>query len=96
MTKFFREWPARHQDPISRVLHFVGIPMTIVAVPLAIWQLCEWNWAVWWRPAVLIVVGFGIQYIGHKIEGNDMGELVAIKRRLGRPYVEISPRYRAD
>lgn len=93
MRKFLREWPARHQHPVSRVLHAIGIPMTILAAAVACWQLYRWDWAAWWRPVLLVVVGFGIQYIGHKIEGNDMGEFIGIKKRLGKPYVEISPRY---
>jgi hypothetical protein len=94
MKKFLEEWPARHQHPVSRVLHAIGIPMTILAVPLALWQLHEGNWPAWWCPVVLLVVGFGIQYIGHVIEGNDMGEIVGIKKRLGKPYVDVSPRYK--
>ncbi len=93
MREFIRKWPPRHQHPVNRVLHALGIPMTILAIPLACWQLYHWDWGTWWRPVVLVVIGFGVQYIGHRIEGNDMGELVGIKRRLGRPYVEIAPRY---
>ncbi len=93
MRKFLREWPARHQHPVNRVLHALGIPMTLIAVPLACWQLYQWDWASWWRPVLLVGVGYGFQYVGHLIEGNDMGEVVAIKKRLGRPYVEIAPRY---
>jgi len=93
IKKFIRGWPARHRHPVSRVLHAVGIPMTILAIPLACWQLHQGDWAAWWRPVALIVVGFGIQYVGHRIEGNDMGEIVGVKKRLGKPYVDIAPRY---
>ncbi len=68
--------------------------MTIAAVPLMIGQLVEGNWPAWWRPVLLIVVGYVLQYVGHLIEGNDMGEIIGIKKRLGKPYVDISPRYR--
>jgi hypothetical protein len=94
MRKFIQEWPPRHQHPVSRVLHAIGIPMTIAAIPLALWQLYESNWPAWWRPVLLFIVGYAIQYIGHKIEGNDMGEIVGIKKRLGKPYVDVSPRYK--
>ena len=37
------------------------------------------------------VGGYGRQFLGHAIEGNDAGEVVLIKRWLGRPYREFAP-----
>ncbi len=71
----------------------LGIPLTIAAVVLALVQLSESRWDLWWRPVLLLVVGYLLQWIGHVIEGNDMGEIILIKKLLGRPYVAISPRY---
>jgi len=71
----------------------VGIPLTIAAVALAIAQLLQWRWDVWWRPAALLAGGYVLQYLGHRVEGNDMGEVILVKRWLGRPYVAVSPRY---
>ena len=49
------------------------------------------------RMAIVSLVIFAVawvgQFIGHKIEGNDMGEVVLIKRLLGKPYVAVAPRY---
>ena len=42
---------------------------------------------------LLLVLGYALQWIGHRIEGNDMGEVVLIKKLFGRPYVAVSPRY---
>jgi hypothetical protein len=78
---------------VSRGLHYVGIPLTVAAVVLAAVQLVAWRWDLWWRPAVLLGVGYALQYVGHVLEGNDMGEVVLVKRLLGRPYVAISPRH---
>lgn len=74
----------------------IGIPMTIASVVLAGVQLSESRWDLWWRPAVLLFVGYLLQWIGHVIEGNDMGEVILIKKLLGRPYVAVSPRYTAS
>jgi hypothetical protein len=41
----------------------------------------------------LLVAGYLLQWIGHRIEGNDMGELILVRRWLGRPYVAVSPKY---
>jgi hypothetical protein len=60
---------------------------------LAGYQLAVWRWDLWWRPAVLLGAGYFLQFLGHLHEGNDMGEVVLIKRLLGRPYVAISPRF---
>jgi hypothetical protein len=88
-----RKWFERHQHPVSLVLHVIGIPLTVGAVAVAVWQLAEWRWDLWYRPVVLLVAGYVLQWIGHVIEGNDMGEVILVKRWLGRPYVVVSPRY---
>ncbi len=93
MPGWLRNWLERHQHPVSLALHVIGIPMTIAFVPLTIWQLADWRWDLWWRPTLLLLVGYALQWLGHVIEGNDMGEVILVKRWLGRPYVAVSPRY---
>ena len=75
-------------------MHAVGVPMTVAAVVLAGVQLAQWRWDLWWRPAALFALGYLLQYVGHLIEGNDMGEVVLVKKWLGKPYVAVSPRFR--
>jgi hypothetical protein len=90
---WLRNWLERHQTRFSFVLHMIGIPLTILFIPLAIWQLVEWRWDLWWRPTLLLFLGYLLQYIGHVYEGNDMGEIILIKKWLGKPYVAVSPRF---
>jgi hypothetical protein len=92
--RWLANWLERHQNRASRVLHAAGIPLAAAALVLAAIQLCLWRWDLWWRPVVLLVAGYVLQYIGHRLEGNDMGEVVLAKKLLGRPYVAVSPRYR--
>ena len=40
-----------------------------------------------------IILGYVLQYVGHCVEGNDLGEWAGVKRLLGLPYVGISPRW---
>ncbi len=94
MPRWLVNWLERHRHPASLVLHAVGIPLTLAAVFVAAWQLAHWRWDLWYRPVVLLMAGYALQWIGHVIEGNDMGEVIVIKRWLGRPYVAVSPRYR--
>lgn len=90
---WLQNWLERHQNRTSFMLHMVGIPLTIAALVFAGVQLAESRWDLWWRPALLFVAGYLLQWIGHLIEGNDMGEIILVKKMLGKPYVAVSPRY---
>jgi len=89
-------WRARHRSRASRWLHALGIPLALAGLLLAGYQLALWRWDLWWRPAALMVLGYLLQYLGHRHEGNDMGEVILLKRLLGRPYVAVSRRYGAS
>ena len=92
MRRIVRNWLERHRHPASRVLHAVGIPLLIGGLALGAWQLWWGMWPLWWRPLALISLGYVLQWAGHQIEGNDMGEVVLIKRMLGQSFVAIAPR----
>jgi len=94
MGMWVANWLERHQHPVSRGLHFFAIPLIPVAGLVAVSQLLEGAWGLWWRPVGLLAVSYAIQWVGHAIEGNDMGEVILLKKWLGRPYVAIAPRYR--
>ena len=93
LPHWLNNWLLRHQHPVSFWLHMLGIPLTLAAVALALVQLADSRWGLWWRPVLLLVAGYLLQWIGHAIEGNDMGEIILIKKLLGRPYIAVSPRY---
>jgi uncharacterized membrane protein YGL010W len=94
--RWLSNWLERHRHPASLALHAVGIPMLVFALCLAAWQLYSWRWDLWWRPAGLLVISYVLQWIGHAIEGNDLGEVVLIKRLLGKPYIAVAPRRRSQ
>lgn len=79
-------WMLRHQLPVNFWLHMVGIPLAVAGVVLLF--LTDWYWGV-----AGLFVGYLLQYVGHRLEGNDVGEWAGIKRLLGLPYVGISPRF---
>ena len=91
---WWTNWKLRHQHPVSIALHVVGVPLTIAAVGVATAQLLHWRWDLWWRPAILFAMGYILQWIGHRIEGNTMGELIVVNKWLGRPYTAVAPRSR--
>src|SRR5919204_6347404 len=79
-------WLVRHQHPFNFAIHMIGIPVAVAGIPLLF--LAPWYWGVG-----ALVVGYFLQWVGHRVEGNDVGEWAGIKRLLGLPYVSIAPRY---
>ena len=55
-------YQAKHQHPMNRLTHTVGIPMIVVAFPIF---LFSWRWAL-----ALFILGWILQLVGHAIEGN--------------------------
>jgi hypothetical protein len=75
--RLLQGWLARHQHPFSFYLHLVGIPMTLLALPLAFRHRYR-------RALGLFGGGYGLQFLGHMVEGNPPGEVLALRRRLSR------------
>ncbi len=84
---FLRNYVDRHLHPGNRLLHGIGLPLTFVAPVVLLIEGRPW-WA-----AGCFVAGYGLQFLGHAIEGNDAGETVLVKRWSGRPYREFGPRH---
>lgn len=77
-------WLERHQNAFNVGLHLLGIPLAIAGIPML---FVDWYWGV-----AAIVCGYLLQWIGHRIEGNDVGEFIPVKKMLGMPYVTVAPR----
>jgi hypothetical protein len=82
-------WRLRHQLPFNFAIHLIGIPLALTGVVLLFFL--DWYWGVG-----AFVLGYLLQYIGHRAEGNDVGEWAAIKRLFGLPYVGIAPRWNPE
>ena len=80
-------WRLRHQLPFNFYIHLLGIPLALLVAPVLLFFV-PWYWAV-----AAFVVGYLLQWVGHRAEGNDLGEWAAVKRLLGLPYVGIAPRW---
>jgi uncharacterized membrane protein YGL010W len=61
-TSFVENYKAKHQHPLNKMSHSIGIPMIVVSLPLFFWS---WRWAL-----ALFAVGWIFQFVGHWIEGN--------------------------
>ena len=87
LTRFVRNYIARHQNRANQLFHLVGVPVTFV-LSIILLTNDEPLWA-----SAAFVGGYILQFIGHAIEGNDAGEVVLIKKILGKPYQEFAPGY---
>lgn len=92
MRRFWKNYRERHLHPGNQLFHLVGLPVTfILPIHFLVWhKQYPASWAL-----IAFVVGYVLQFIGHAIEGNDAGELILLKRWLGRPYVEFGPRHQS-
>jgi hypothetical protein len=86
LRKALGNWLERHQHPFNFAIHLLGIPLAVSGLVLLF--VLPWYWGLG-----AMVLGYLLQYIGHAVEGNDVGEWAAIKRMLGLPYVGIAPRW---
>jgi uncharacterized membrane protein YGL010W len=59
---FIESYKAKHQHPLNRLTHSIGIPLIVLSLPLFFFR---WRWAL-----VFLVVGWVFQFAGHAIEGN--------------------------
>ena len=78
-------WRRRHRHPVNYGLHLVGIPLAFLSLPLLL--VLPWTWCLG-----LFVSGYLLQWVGHLIEGNDVGELIPLKRAMGLKVVAVAPR----
>ena len=85
LRKALRNWRERHQHPFNFAIHLLGIPLAVSGVFLLFFLPWYWGFGA-------IILGYALQYAGHAVEGNDLGEWAAIKRMLGLPYVGIAPK----
>ena len=86
IRKFLKNYLPRHTNRINRALHLIGVPLTCVGTPAALI-----HGTAWYYPLGCFVCGYLLQFIGHAIEGNDAGEVVFFKKKLGMPYSEYAP-----
>ena len=83
-----RNWLTRHRNGFNFAIHMVGIPLALLAAPI-LFASMPWPWGLG-----AFVLGYFLQWIGHMVEGNDVGEFIPIKRLLGLPVVAVAPQFR--
>ncbi len=79
-----KNWVERHRDPRSFVLHLFGIPGTILGVLLMPFYVLLLSFPLFLLALVLFVGGFGIQFLGHALDGSEPGEIRAMRTWVAR------------
>lgn len=77
-----RDYLSRHRNPWNRAVHVVGIPLAPIGCTVL---AARGRFRAAGRA---FVAGYGLQWIGHRIEGNEVGEWILVKkvaRRLAGP-----------
>jgi hypothetical protein len=71
-VEFVVDYCQRHAHPVNAVLHLIGVP----AVFYGVYKLFCGAYVL---ALELIVIGYILQYFGHKAQGNEVGEVTLIK-----------------
>jgi hypothetical protein len=70
--EFVVDYIQRHAHPVNAILHIVGVPAAFAGFYCFFIN----------RPMlamVLVVIGYSLQYFGHRAQGNEVGEVTLIK-----------------
>lgn len=87
VADFVIDYIGRHKHPINAFLHIFGVPMVFYGVYKLFCGASELSLAL-----TLIVFGYVLQYLGHKAQGNEVGEVTLIKkiyRKIAKKNIEI-------
>jgi hypothetical protein len=71
---YLRNYMSNHRHVGNRVLHVAGVPLAPWG-GLVLLVTGNFAWAL-----LAFVLGYGLQWIGHRIEGNEMGDWVLAKQ----------------
>ena len=72
---FVIDYCQRHIHPVNAVLHLIGVPVVIYGIYCLIQNFTAAGFA-------FIALGYFFQYLGHRAQGNEVGEVTLIKKCL--------------
>ena len=72
---FIIDYCQRHIHPVNAFLHIIGVPVVVYGVYCLIEKATAAGIA-------FIILGYFFQYLGHRAQGNEVGEVTLIKKCL--------------
>jgi hypothetical protein len=74
---FVRDYIERHAHPLNALLHLVGIPAALYGLVRLLGgePLSGLTW---------LAVGYALQWMGHRAQGNEVGEWILLKALAAR------------
>jgi uncharacterized membrane protein YGL010W len=60
----------KHQHPMNQLTHIVGVPVVGASIVYPIFAWLAQGIVAWKEWVILSVLGWGLQFLGHAIEGN--------------------------
>ena len=76
---FLVDYAHRHSHPVNALLHIVGVPLAFFGFYKLLFQRGQ-NWVG--TGAACLILGYWLQYLGHKKQGNEVGEVTLIRHLL--------------
>jgi hypothetical protein len=73
--EFVIDYIGRHKHPVNAAFHIVGVPMAFYGL----YRLIAGDFIL---GVVLLFFGYLCQYLGHRAQGNEVGEVTLIKSIL--------------
>jgi len=75
VKEFVIDYLKRHAHPLNALMHIFGVPAAFAGVYLLFTGRLILGFG-------LILAGYFLQYLGHKAQGNEVGEVTLIKYLL--------------
>lgn len=78
---FIVDYLSRHKHPVNAVLHIAGVP----AAFYGLYRMVVPGAGVDRQMGLaLLILGYVLQYLGHRAQGNEVGEVILIKKLASR------------
>jgi uncharacterized membrane protein YGL010W len=77
LIAFLIDYCQRHKNPTNAALHVIGVPAVFYGLYLLFLHQVTTG-------AALIFFGYFLQYLGHRAQGNEVGEVTLIKSIYGK------------
>lgn len=75
---FLSDYAKRHKHPVNALLHIFGVPLAFFGV----YKLFSGNLKDKGLGISCLILGYWLQFIGHRSQGNEVGEVLLVKKIL--------------